>query len=228
MAEIGSSNLPRPISKFLAKHLLIQINKSLVMRLILVRHGETEENSLKITQGHFDSKLNNNGIEQAKKVALRLKGEKIDIAYSSDLSRTKDTAKEILSFHPNTELVLAKELREQCKGIYEGKPSKEIHKSVESSNMPYCNFKPEGGETLIDVQNRLLKLYDSIIEKHNGKTVLLVSHGGPIAVLLMSLLNKGFENYRKYCPSNTALTILDIGNSNNVKVKKFNCTRHLR
>jgi len=59
------------------------------MRLILVRHGETEENVAKITQGHMPSKLTKQGIEQAKKLALRLKDEKIDKIFVSDLKRCR-------------------------------------------------------------------------------------------------------------------------------------------
>ena len=66
------------------------------MKLIIVRHGETEENVSGIIQGHGFGELNRKGLEQAKKVAGKLKGEKIDIAYVSGLERTKKTADEIL------------------------------------------------------------------------------------------------------------------------------------
>jgi len=58
-----------------------------VTRLIFVRHGETEENKAKIVQGQKHGKLSEEGLEQAKKVAERLKDEKIDFIYSSDLDR---------------------------------------------------------------------------------------------------------------------------------------------
>ena len=64
------------------------------MRLILVRHGETNENKNKVVQGFLNTTLSKIGIQQAKKVANRLKDEKIDFAYSSDLDRAKQTAKE--------------------------------------------------------------------------------------------------------------------------------------
>lgn len=83
------------------------------MRLIITRHGETEENTAGIIQGHLPGKLSDRGIAQAKKVALRLKNEKIDAIYSSDLARTSDTAKEIAKFHPTIPIEFVKELREK-------------------------------------------------------------------------------------------------------------------
>lgn len=75
------------------------------MRLILVRHGETFENYHKITQGQLNTKLTQKGFEQIKKAAQRLKNEKIDIAFSSDLDRAVNTCDEILRFHKNTQYI---------------------------------------------------------------------------------------------------------------------------
>jgi len=66
------------------------------MKLIIVRHGETEENKKGIVMGHLPGKLSQEGINQIKKVALRLKDEKIDFIYSSDLTRASDTGLLIL------------------------------------------------------------------------------------------------------------------------------------
>ena len=68
------------------------------MRLILTRHGETEDNVKEILQGQAGGKLTAKGIEQAKKLALRLKKEKIDKIYVSDLKRAVDTAKELHAY----------------------------------------------------------------------------------------------------------------------------------
>ena len=65
------------------------------MRLILTRHGKTVENMNDIMQGWLPGELSEEGKEQAKHVAERLKDRKIDVAYSSDLKRCVDTAKEI-------------------------------------------------------------------------------------------------------------------------------------
>jgi broad specificity phosphatase PhoE len=73
------------------------------MKLIIVRHGQSIANSKGITQGNkdewIDTSLTKKGLEQARKVAERLNEEDIDIIYSSDLKRAKQTAEEINKFH---------------------------------------------------------------------------------------------------------------------------------
>ena len=69
------------------------------MKLILVRHGETEGNVKQIIQGQTHGKLTKKGIKQAKLLARRLKNEKIDVVFSSDLQRAKNTTKQILNHH---------------------------------------------------------------------------------------------------------------------------------
>jgi len=88
------------------------MGRSDFMRIILTRHGQTEENLQGILQGHLQGKLSQLGKEQARKLALRLKDEKIDYIYSSDLARAADTAKEIAKYHPDTPIKFVKDMRE--------------------------------------------------------------------------------------------------------------------
>ena len=82
----------------------------MVTKLIIVRHGETEENAKRITQGHLNSQLSEKGKEQAQKLALRLKDEKIDCCYSSDLDRCMNTAKKIIELHSNSKIVSSSDI----------------------------------------------------------------------------------------------------------------------
>lgn len=91
------------------------------IRLIVIRHGETDENRAGIIQGHLPGKFSSRGIEQAKKAALRLKEEKSDFIYSSDLARAADTAKEIAPFHKAAPVEYVKEPREMNLGEFKGR-----------------------------------------------------------------------------------------------------------
>jgi len=82
------------------------------MKIILTRHGRTVENDAGILQGHLPGKLNEKGIIQAQKVAIRLQDEHIDYMYSSDLDRAADTTREILKYHPDVPVEFIQELRE--------------------------------------------------------------------------------------------------------------------
>ncbi len=95
------------------------------MKLITVRHGSSNANSSGVAAGWTDVELDDEGLEQAKKVGERLKDEKIDVIYSSDLKRASKTAEGIIKHH-DCELILDKRIREQNKGKYEGGPGKKL------------------------------------------------------------------------------------------------------
>ena len=198
------------------------------MKLILVRHGETFENLKGITQGHFNSQLSPEGIEQAKKVAERLKDMKIGVIFSSDLDRAMNTSKEILKHHPNTKFVPEKILREQSKGIFEGKKKEGRNKMLNVGNVPFHEWHPEGGERLIDVWEKVIPFLEKIKKEYADKTVLFVSHGGPISCILSYLHGKPVADFGIFLPkmANTSISIADI-DSNGIKFETLNCSKHL-
>lgn len=199
------------------------------MKLILVRHGETEENIKGIVQGQSDGHLNEKGKEQSRKVAYRLKEEKIDSAYISDLKRAKDTAQEILRFHPSTEVHFVKELREVNAGVLTGVVKGAWNDDYKKYQGPFAQIKPEGGESFLELQDRAVKFYQKIINQDWGKTVLFVSHGGIISCLFLFLLKKELtrEEYILVHPRNCAVSVIEVGYDQNHVVTTFNCVKHL-
>ncbi|HII71236.1 TPA: histidine phosphatase family protein [Candidatus Woesearchaeota archaeon] len=185
------------------------------MRLIITRHGETEENKKKILQGHMPGTLSEEGISQAKKLALRLKPMKIDCIYSSDLARAADTAREIRKFHPDSPLVYTEALREKDLGPYTGRPWKD------------CDWDnpPVEVETGASVQVRVKKLLDSIYDQHKDETVLFVCHAGVKGNILRVIFND--PDKKIATPGNTAVTIIDFDEGRNHQVHVLNCTGHL-
>ncbi|MBI5002370.1 histidine phosphatase family protein [Candidatus Woesearchaeota archaeon] len=136
------------------------------MKLILVRHGETVENATGICQGQSYGTLSEKGKEQARKVGLRLKSEKIDTAYVSDLERTKDTAKEILKYHPHVPVIYTKDLRERSWGVFEGRPREERRLYSQDNKISLHDMHPENGESYHDVLQRMLRFYTSLLRAY--------------------------------------------------------------
>ena len=179
------------------------------MKLILVRHGETYENVAKVSQGHMNTQLTEKGIQQAKEVAEKLKDEKIDSCYSSDLDRCSDTAKEIVKFHPHLKIILSPELREQAKGKSEGQSHDIVYAKFNQANVPYHLWDYDGGETLLEVSKKVISFVDNLKKKHPEKTILLVSHGGPISTILVKVNNDSLTENEKYNFKNTEFKIID-------------------
>jgi phosphohistidine phosphatase SixA len=118
-----------------------------MMRVYIIRHGETEENKQKIIQGHLDTLLNSKGERQANLVAVALKDVPFDVCYSSDLRRAVDTAKRILIHHSNVELQTQEAVREQvCQdGFVKSLFSVATHEAI--IVIVYGHFpRPCGGE----------------------------------------------------------------------------------
>ncbi|MDO8538432.1 MAG: histidine phosphatase family protein [archaeon] len=163
------------------------------MKLIIVRHGETIENQKKILMGHLPGILSSNGIEQAKTIALKLKEEKIDAIYSSDLARAADTAKEIAKFHPHIKLILSQELRERFIGTFQGKPREEVGWRTilgKDSIIP----QPKNMESMKQLFERANLFLKKIKETHKNQTVVIVAHYGIITALICVIDGKKAED----------------------------------
>jgi broad specificity phosphatase PhoE len=188
------------------------------MKLILVRHGETEENKKHILQGRLPGKLSKEGIDQARKIALRLKEEEIDFIYASNLARASDTAKEIQKFHPKIRIIYNELLQETDFGDFTGKSKLKVDFSKSPNNM----------ETPKQVQTRMLRFFNLIRnEEHMNKTILIVSHYGCIVALLTYFMGKPIEKMFEIKQGNTAVNIVNIEEDKNHKLHLINCTNHL-
>ena len=196
-------------------------------RIIFVRHGESVDNVRKITQGQSDCSLSKKGIEEAKSVGVRLKKEKIDIIFVSDLKRAKDTAKEITRYHVGIPIFYDKRLRERNFGVYQGRFWTAVRDAAKRSGKDIDRFKPRGGESLYDVIARSKLFFDEILPKYRGRNILIIAHGGFIMASLLSFLNDNITNRHKYSHNNTGVTMVEF-NNNTFKLRKLNCTKHLK
>lgn len=194
------------------------------MRLILTRHGETEENATGIMQGHLPGKLSKEGIEQAKKLAERLKSEKIDVIYSSDLARSADTAKEIAKHHPDAYFIFTEELREFNLGDYQGKTKSEVGEENLKMRFENSDLRFPNGESESDVSKRARHFFERILKKHKDETVLVVAHNGINKSLISAITGRKDRNYKL---DNTNVCIFEIDEDKNHRIHAFNCTKHL-
>lgn len=198
------------------------------MKLILIRHGETNENRKLILQGQTEGTLSKTGLLQIDKVARALRDEKIDVAYSSDLIRARMTCEKILEYHPHVKMNFSKELRERSFGIYEGCIRTEFYNMVDKSGIPYLQYRPEGGESFEDLLMRGKEFVEGLYKENMEKTVLLASHGGLIGTMLIHFNNDTLSKIRQYIPENTGISIVERNGEDQWNIIKRDDISHLK
>lgn len=151
----------------------------LSVKLILVRHAETQGNLDGILLGHQDSPLTDLGKEQALATARELKGEKIDAICSSPLGRALETAQIIAQNLGNLEVKVEPLLIERDFGVLTSKHKNEIHlhakELFQTSNFTYF-LEAEGAEDFPTLLKRAEKAVSKINDDYKDKTALLVVH----------------------------------------------------
>lgn len=144
--------------------------------LYLVRHGETLWNRERRIQGHRDVPLSPLGKWQAEVLARRLATVPFAAVYSSDLARARETA-EAVGRAVGKAVIPLRQLRERCLGEWEGKTLAEIG-LLEGIPLEDPRLESIGAETFAALQRRAATVLTAIAERHEGETVLVVSHGG--------------------------------------------------
>ena len=196
------------------------------MKLIITRHGETIENREGIIQGQLPGTLSDLGVEQAKKVAKRLKDEKLDAIYSSDLARSADTAGEIGKFHPKVKISYVQALRERDLGEYQGKRMVDV--GIDPKNFKWSLVKPKQGETVEQLFFRAEGFLDKILHKHHKDTVLFVGHDGINKAIIAVITGKKPADFASIeVTHNASISIYEIDEEKNHKIHLFNCIKHL-
>ena len=155
--------------------------------LYLIRHGESEANRSNTFLGHHDLGLTDKGLEQAEMTAAYLFQQvSPDVIYSSDLSRAYQTAKPTAH---RFELSIQKDeaLREIMAGAWENVPFDEIAERYRESyhiwKTDIGNAHPDGGESVVQLQQRIVTAVTRIARENEGKTILVFTHATPIRVL---------------------------------------------
>jgi 2,3-bisphosphoglycerate-dependent phosphoglycerate mutase len=99
--------------------------------IYVFRHGQTYFNKQKKFTGWMESRLTPRGVKQARKIAVKLKNKKIDIAFQTPQSRSKDTLKQVLKYHPECRKIITdKRMIERGYGDLEGTSHEEFIRRI--------------------------------------------------------------------------------------------------
>ena len=201
-----------------------------VTRLYLVRHGATAISAEDRFAGASDVPLSPDGRRQAARLGERLATERIDAIYASPLMRAVETAR-LVAGQRGLEPTLLDELREIHHGHWEGLTRADAQARSPGEYAAWeedpFTFAPEGGESGVQVLARALPVIRTIVERHVGGHVLVVSHKATLRLVLCSYLGIEPRGYRDRLDQSPAcLNVVDFRDPVRARLMLFNDTSH--
>lgn len=174
--------------------------------------------------GQSDPGLNEEGKIQARAVAELLKGEEVDLLFSSDLLRAVETSR-VIAGTSNLQINLLPSLREINFGVWEGLTFEEIQNRYPALLPEWLKdpwgVRIPGGETAEEVRYRVTEAWNCIVQNASGaQAVIIVAHGGPLRMLLCYLT--GIDPSRQWefnLGHGEAMTLRNNGNTYSIQNK---------
>ncbi len=185
----------------------------MITRICLVRHGETAWNAERRLQGHIDIPLNDIGLAQARATAASLTNQSFEAAYASDLLRARQTA-DAIAARCTLQPAIDARLRERHYGVFQALTYDEARARFPEDYQHFESRDPEfvfpgGGESLRQFAARIHEALHDITTRHQGGTVLVVTHGGVLDVAHRLATGKPLETPRDFTIPNAALNWIE-------------------
>ncbi|MGQ9650898.1 MAG: histidine phosphatase family protein [Phycisphaerae bacterium] len=181
--------------------------------LIIVRHGETEWNVDGRMQGHADSNLTPRGLRQAEAVARRLVQENIEAIYTSDLGRAIRTA-QLLGRAKGLVVIPDTRLRERNMGVFQSLTVEEMRRGFPREYDRFASRQADyvipGGESMQQCHERVIECLQSIADRHPGRKVAVVTHGGPLSAAFRHTMQLPVNAPRRWSLFNASMNRFEV------------------
>ncbi|MDG5777486.1 histidine phosphatase family protein [Haloarculaceae archaeon H-GB2-1] len=183
--------------------------------IILLRHGETDWNSEDRIQGWAPKGLNDRGREQARAAGRHLADEyDVDRMIVSDLERTRETAEMVREGGVDCEPTFDEAWRERDFGVFQGFERDEVlelrPRAAELESLTALD-DIDNGEDRATVRERVEGAFEELLATTDDETVLVVTHGGPIRIVLGHVKELEVEQtLRQHSPHNCGISEVDV------------------
>jgi len=157
-------------------------------KYFVMRHGEAEQNIANIVDAKLDDgyapQLSEKGKKEIEMNVEKIKGEEIDLIFTSPFERTRATAEEVVGIIglDKSKIIVEERIQEINVGTFNGKKSEEYHAYFNGYEEKFTKKPPEG-ENLTELKGRLMNFLEEIDSKYKNKKILIVSHECPIWIL---------------------------------------------
>ena len=180
------------------------------MRVIAIRHGETEWNAAGREQGQLDSPLTARGLKQAEAIAGRLRRVSFSALYSSDLCRALHTA-EIVAGATGATIEVDAGLRERHTGIFQGLTKEQMAAQYPSEYSAYradpYAYQVPGGESGQQRTERSVRVMNALADRHADETIVAITHGGFLIGFFEHVLGLAPGNAWRFKRQNAAFNV---------------------
>ncbi len=197
--------------------------------LLLARHGETDDNTRQVFQGRGGGGLNEHGRAQSERLAFRLAKRGVSAIVSSDLDRAKETAL-IVAHVTGIAPTFDENLREVDVGAWTGLSHTEVAERFPEEWDAWnsgLDVRRGGGETYVELAERISGAIDRVAHTHMGKTILVVSHGAALRSFVCRSLGLAAQGPHSLGGmENTALALFTIVDGR-MRLRGWNDTAHL-
>ena len=196
-----------------------------ILRIYLARHGETDWNVEGRTQGWTDTPLNATGRQQALQLKTKLAGIPLDAAYSSTLSRSRETAELAYGTDRLTKLPT---LRERNFGTFQGKVATDPQIAPDYERRRWLpDDSLDGGESLNVLEQRVRTAIETVRREHPAGSVLIVGHGHTNQIILKQLFNLSIEQTRRIAQANDEVYLIELQQGNEPRLWKLIVAKNL-
>jgi alpha-ribazole phosphatase len=190
-----------------------------------MRHGEVVNGGERRYNGHIDIDITQNGVDQMHRLAGIVSEKKVSAVYSSDLIRSVKGA-EIIASRIGIPFTSLRELRERSVGAWEGLTVMEIKERFPDEyalwRSDLLNYRPPGGEGLLDMQERILPTYKKLVAAHPDQEIAMLLHGGVNRIILADALGMPPLKLFRMDQAYGAINIIDYYDDGIAVVKLLN------
>ena len=191
---------------------LAQVKETPPTRLYLVRHGQVADGHTFRYHGNNDIGLSPEGEKQLTRLAQQLQSVPLAGIYASNLKRSREGAT-CLCQGRDLQPQSFPEFREIHFGVWEGLTFQEIAEhypeELNSRLQDLANFRIPGGESLMDVRERVVPSLRALLAAHPGESLALVAHAGVNRVILCEALSLPLEHLFRLDQNYGCLNIID-------------------
>jgi phosphoserine phosphatase len=185
------------------------------MRLVIVRHGESEWNRIGRYQGQSDAPLSELGLRQAEALAGRLRDEPLDIIFASPLQRAAKTAEAIARYHTDIPFVHEPALLEIHHGDWQGMLTDEViarySEGLREWRLHPTRAQMPGGESFSNILKRVLDFKDRLCLEYSGRDVLISTHDVVVKILVADALGMNMDRINRIWVTNASISVIEYG-----------------